>query len=53
MTMPARPSGTFTANSQGQGPSARMAEPMLGPAAAEMATVIAFTPMARPSWREG
>ena len=47
------PSGTAMANSHCQGPSARMAAATVGPSAAEVATTMALSPMARPSASRG
>ncbi len=52
-TSAASPTGMLTANSQGQGPTARIAEATLGPTAAAAETTMAFTPMPRPSRRLG
>ncbi len=51
ITRDAAPMGTLTANSQGHGATANMAEAMVGPMAADMATTRAFSPTPRPSIR--
>ncbi len=53
MARAARPSGTFTANSHGQGPTDRIAAAAVGPIAAEAEMIIAFSPIPRPSNRCG
>ncbi len=50
-TKVAIPMGTFTANSHCQDATDNMAEAMVGPAAAEVATTRAFSPTPRPSIR--
>ena len=44
MKAPRMPSGTLTANSQGQGATARMADAMDGPRADAMEPTVAFSP---------
>src|SRR5579859_8016098 len=51
--MPNRPSGTLTANSQGQEATDRMAEATVGPIAKQTATTSALKPTPRPSERDG
>jgi len=45
----AKPIGTFTPNSHGQGPTDKIAEATVGPSASEAETTIALRPMPWPS----
>ncbi len=47
------PNGTLIANSHGHGSTARMKPPIVGPAAALVATTSALSPSARPSCARG
>ena len=47
------PTGRLTANSHGQLDTTRIAAPIVGPAAPDSATVIAFQPITAPSSRCG
>ena len=53
ITAIAIPMGTFTRNSHGQEAIARIAPPIVGPAAIPTAMMSALIPIARPSWLRG
>ena len=52
-TLSKSPIGTLIAKSHGHGANARIAPPIVGPAAEFAATVSALMPTATPSWRAG
>ena len=47
------PTGTLIMNSHGQRAIARIAPPIVGPAAAVLATIVAIAPVPRPNWFGG
>ncbi len=53
MNAPSMPSGTFTANSHGQGATDRTPEATVGPSAEAIDATVAFSPTPRPIHRRG